>query len=87
MFSLQAWMEQDGTPLTDRTSCSVEVYDKTGALVTSLGPNTTPDAQGTFAFVYNTADAVFNRNQAYVAKVTITNGVTPKVSLASFTVF
>lgn len=87
VLTAEAWMIQDGSPLTDRTSCSINVYNSAGSLIFTMGPNTSPSSQGVFTLVYNSASAVIIRNKAYVAQISITNGVTTKMSLQTFTVF
>jgi hypothetical protein len=40
-----------------------------------------------FTLVYNTASVALSRNQAYIAKISITSGLNTKVSLKTVTVF
>lgn len=82
-----AWEVRDGSVLTDRETCAIEIYNSDGAIVASLGPSSSPNDLGVFKLIYNSAGVVLTKNRAYAAKVTITKGAETKVSIKSFTVF
>ena len=86
-LTAEAWMIQDGTPLTDRDTCTVNLYDSAGALACSIGPELVSSPQGVFTLTRNSASAVLIKNRAYVAEIIITKGVDSKTSLKSITVF
>ena len=82
-----AWLEKNEQMVSDPTQATVLIYNGSGTLILTLGPNTSPVGAGVFQFTSGGASQVLNANFTYVALVQIIEGGNTYSSMRPFTVF
>lgn len=86
-MTLMSWLELNGQVSFLAETSSVSIYDSTGTLVMSVGPDLMAFANGVFSFTRATASAVLTANTAYTCTVDITIGSTHYLGTVPITVF